>query len=76
MMQTFYTLGDFCRLVPLSAPTARLYADSGLIDNYRDSQGHRLFPPEAVEQAINIKETRKQRQYSAKFLAIKLGRPV
>jgi DNA-binding transcriptional MerR regulator len=48
------TLGDFCRAVPCSRPTGRLYADLQLVPAIRDSSGRRLFSRDAIEVARRV----------------------
>lgn len=63
-MENLLTLGDFCKTVPLSKPTARLYADSRLVPCIKDSRGRRLFRPEAVEVARRVLAERTNRSVS------------
>ncbi len=63
-MENLLTLGDFCKAVPLSKPTARLYADSRLVPCIVDSSGRRLFRPEAVKVARRVLAERTSRSVS------------
>jgi len=61
MVGTRLTVGAMVRKAGLSAPTIRLYADSGLIPCEADSTGRRLFPPMAVEMAKRVHAERMAR---------------
>jgi DNA-binding transcriptional MerR regulator len=61
-MKTLLTLSEFARRAGISRPTARLYADSGIVPCYHDTRGGRLFLESAVEQARAAKESRVHRR--------------
>jgi len=61
-MKTLLTLSEFARRAGISRPTARLYADAGIVLCYHDTRGGRLFLETAVDQARAAKEQRVRRR--------------
>jgi DNA-binding transcriptional MerR regulator len=52
------TLGTLHRETGISVPTLKLYSDLGLIPSIRSSIGHRLFPANAGQLALQVRAVR------------------
>lgn len=61
-MKELLPLSEFAKRAGISRPTARLYADAGLVPCYHDTRGARLFLESAVEAARAVKERRTRRR--------------